>query len=219
MLFFLILSLSLLNPIGHAESQQNPIASVVDGDTLRLRNGEYVRLLQIDSPEIQEGECYSKEARLELIKLIKDGKQIRFETDEKLGLRDSYNRNLAYLFVDNRNVNIELVKRGVATPWAYNQQNGKYFDGLMAAAKVAIKYKRGLWKACPGTKLDVKYGVRTVPKNLNNQKCDPNYVQCLPVFPPDIDCAEVKSLGFRFVKIRQKDVHKLDRDGDGVGCD
>jgi hypothetical protein len=34
-----------------------PVARVVDGDTLTLANGERVRLVQIDTPEVGTGEC------------------------------------------------------------------------------------------------------------------------------------------------------------------
>jgi endonuclease YncB( thermonuclease family) len=36
------------------------VASVYDGDTLMLRGGRRVRLLQIDTPELGSGECYSR---------------------------------------------------------------------------------------------------------------------------------------------------------------
>jgi endonuclease YncB( thermonuclease family) len=42
------------------------VASVYDGDTLTLTNGQRVRLLQIDTPELGSGECYSRAARTEL---------------------------------------------------------------------------------------------------------------------------------------------------------
>jgi hypothetical protein len=36
------------------------VASVYDGDTLSVRDGRRVRLLQIDTPELDSGECYSR---------------------------------------------------------------------------------------------------------------------------------------------------------------
>ena len=36
------------------------VASVYDGDTLTLSNGQRVRFLQIDTPELGSGECYSR---------------------------------------------------------------------------------------------------------------------------------------------------------------
>jgi hypothetical protein len=49
------------------------------------------------------------------------------------------------------------------------------------------------------------------PPNL----CDPNYVPCVPAYPPDVDCADVKGQ----VSVRRSDPHHLDPDGNGKGCD
>ena len=43
------------------------VASVYDGDTLTLTSGQRVRLLQIDTPELGSGECYSRAARTALL--------------------------------------------------------------------------------------------------------------------------------------------------------
>ena len=42
---------------------------------------------------------------------------------------------------------------------------------------------------------------------------------CIPLSPPDLDCPEIKRLGLAPVKVIGQDVHRLDRDGDGIGCD
>jgi hypothetical protein len=45
--------------------------------------------------------------------------------------------------------------------------------------------------------------------------CDPNYSGCVPVYPPDVDCAEVGGS----VSSYGTDPHGLDADGDGIGCE
>ena len=64
--------------------------------------------------------------------------------------------------------------------------------------------KRGLWRACPGTKLDpnraVDTGTRRRPATplpaAAAGKCDPNYSGgCVPPYPPDLDCADIRALG------------------------
>jgi endonuclease YncB( thermonuclease family) len=52
------------------------VASVYDGDTLSLRDGRRVRLLQIDTPELGSGECYSRAARTALLALAPPGKTV-----------------------------------------------------------------------------------------------------------------------------------------------
>lgn len=48
------------------------------------------------------------------------------------------------------------------------------------------------------------------------QQCDPNYAgACVPVYPPDVNCPEV---GYQ-VTVIGTDVHNLDGDSDGIGCE
>jgi endonuclease YncB( thermonuclease family) len=61
------------------------VASVVDGDTIRLRNGNRVRLLQIDAPEPGDGECYSRKSRAVLRELLPEGSDVVLRVDPKLG--------------------------------------------------------------------------------------------------------------------------------------
>jgi Flp pilus assembly pilin Flp len=50
-------------------------------------------------------------------------------------------------------------------------------------------------------------------------QCDPNYSgACVPPYPPDLDCADVRRLGLQRVRVTGSDPHQLDRDGDGVVC-
>jgi hypothetical protein len=46
--------------------------------------------------------------------------------------------------------------------------------------------------------------------------CDPNYSQCLPAYPPDIDCGAVP---YDDLRVTGDDVHELDADGDGLACE
>lgn len=40
------------------------VSHVGDGDSIRLANGTQLRLVQIDAPELGEGECYAQAARI-----------------------------------------------------------------------------------------------------------------------------------------------------------
>ena len=44
---------------GSAAVSPAVVATVTDGDTVRLADGRRVRLVQIDTPELNTGECYS----------------------------------------------------------------------------------------------------------------------------------------------------------------
>src|SRR3954452_19216821 len=52
-----------------APAESGIVASDYDGDTLTLGDGRRIRLLQIDTPELGSGECYSRAARTELLRL------------------------------------------------------------------------------------------------------------------------------------------------------
>jgi len=48
--------------------------------------------------------------------------------------------------------------------------------------------------------------------------CHPSYTPCLPIVD-DLDCPDVKAMGKAPVRIKGPDVYRLDRDGDGLGCE
>jgi len=50
-------------------------------------------------------------------------------------------------------------------------------------------------------------------------QCDPNYSgACVPPYPPDLDCPDIRRLGVQQVKVTGSDPHVLDPDRDGVAC-
>jgi endonuclease YncB( thermonuclease family) len=199
------------------------VASVYDGDTLTLRDGQRIRLVQIDTPELGSGECYSRAARTALLTLAPLGSRVVLEADSALDKVDRYGRLLRYVRRGGPNVNLELVRRGAATPYFYKGYRGRYASQLLAAARSAKAAKRGLWGACPGTKLD-PYAPATTGKSgppAQDGKCDPNYAGgCVPPYPPDLDCADLERLGIPLpVRVAGQDPHRLDGDGDGLRCE
>src|SRR5438045_6853066 len=60
------------------------VAEVIDGDTIALTNGEHVRLVQIDAPEVAQGECYARPATAALERMAPPGTRIRLEADPRL---------------------------------------------------------------------------------------------------------------------------------------
>ena len=207
-------------------AESGVVASVYDGDTLKLTDGRRVRLLQIDTPELGSGECYSRAARTTLLRMTPVGTRVVLETDPMLDTVDRYGRLLRYVRRGGVNVNLELVRRGAATPYFYGGDRGRYAGQLMGAAQSAKSAKRGLWRACPGTRLDPYRAADTgtsgppTTKPPPSGKCDPNYSGgCVPPYPPDLDCADIRALGIAPVKVIGVDVHRLDGDGDGWGCE
>ena len=208
-----------------AAGEAGIVASVYDGDTLTLTNGRRVRLLQIDTPELGSGECYSRAARTALVSLAPPGSRIVLEPDVALDKVDRYGRLLRYVVRGGTNVNVELVRRGAAAPYFYRGERGRHAAALLRAVGQARAGHRGLWKACPATVLDPtravatgRSGPATTPPATG--KCDANYAGgCVPPAPPDLDCADIRALGIAPVRVVGSDPHRLDGDGDGVGCE
>ncbi len=124
------------------------VARVGDGDTLDVSGGERVRLVQIDAPELGEGECHARESRRELERLAPPGSRIALEADPGLDDRDRYGRLLRYAHVAGVNVNVELVRRGAAAPYFLGGEEGAYADELLDAVADARAVARGMWGSC-----------------------------------------------------------------------
>ena len=222
---YLTTLLTFVLGVASASAEAIQVIRVYDGDTLTISTGEKVRFLQIDTPEISPAECYGAEARKSLISLL--GKSaITLESDPVSDDIDQFDRLLRYVIVGKVNVNLKLVEIGAATPYFHKGEKGKYSAQLLKAAQNAKAKKLGLWKMCPSTKLDpskladtgpVPAKISSTPKS--NNKCDSNYQGCIPQYPPDLDCSEIKKLGLAPIRVIGVDVHKFDGDGDGIGCD
>ena len=215
---FLFMSTSL--------AQAETILKVTDGDTIQVSTGKKVRLLQIDTPEPMTSECYSSEATAALTKLI-SGKTVRLESDPVSANIDQFKRDLRYVFVGKMNINLKMVEIGAAAPLFYNGEKGKYWSQLLKAAEKAKKDKVGLWGKCPGTKLDPykslstgKSGVASAnPRPSDSSQCDPNYSPCIPISATDLNCPNLYALGISSIKVIGTDIHKFDRDRDGIACE
>ena len=164
-LCFVLLALVLLLATS-ASAQTGPfarIAAVIDGDTVVLANGEHVRLVQIDAPEVSSAECYGAQARALLRQLAPPGSTVRVDADSRLDQVDRYGRLLRYLFRGPTNLNLELVRQGAATVWFYGHDRGRYASALLQAALAARAAHRGLWGACPRTPFDPYHAANTGP--------------------------------------------------------
>lgn len=124
------------------------MARIGDGDTLDLRNGGRVRLVQVDAPELGQGECYARAAREELQRLAPPGTSVELERDPDLDAVDGYGRLLRYVVADETNVNVELVRRGAATPYFFHGERGRLAERLLDAVVEARRGRRGMWDAC-----------------------------------------------------------------------
>ena len=84
------------------------IDRVIDGDTI-VSGNESIRLLGINSPE--KGDLYYNEAK-EFLEGLVLNKTVELEFGKYK--RDKYNRILAYIILEEANINIKLVENGFA---------------------------------------------------------------------------------------------------------
>jgi micrococcal nuclease len=152
-IYFLIVFLLLIAGCATGErSAEFFVSKVIDGDTIQLSNGKSVRYIGIDTPELRrksggiwiyEPEEYALEAKEANRKLV-EGRKVTLEFD--LVKTDKYGRWLAYVFINGKMINEELLGSGYAMLYTY-PPNLKYTDRLVAAQKKAREEKKGFWKS------------------------------------------------------------------------
>jgi endonuclease YncB( thermonuclease family) len=120
---------------------------VYDGDTVLLENGEKVRYLGINAPEVDhtggKSEYMAHEAWKFNREMVK-GVQVRLEPDKET--QDRYGRYLAYVFLNNgKMVNERLVCEGLAHVM-FKDRGLKYGGLLLDSQRKAMKARQGIWK-------------------------------------------------------------------------
>lgn len=114
------------------------ITRVIDGDTIVLDTGEYLRYIGIDTPE--KDDYYFAEATAKNAELVL-GKTVRLEKD--VSETDRYNRLLRYVYVGDLFVNAELVRLGYAKAWDY-PPDSKHAQELDQLQNYALTSKLGM---------------------------------------------------------------------------
>jgi endonuclease YncB( thermonuclease family) len=132
-----------INP-GYAFFQ---VKKVYDGDTILLNNGTKVRLLGINTPEVENrnklAQPFGEEAKQWLEKTL-SGQKVRLQKDVEK--KDKYGRTLAHVFTQTRrHINLELVEKGLATV-NIHPPGVKYTDALLSAQNKAEANEIGLWQ-------------------------------------------------------------------------
>jgi micrococcal nuclease len=129
-----------------AYGQNLIVKKVIDGDTLLLTKGEYVRLIGVNTPETKHPEKpveYFGEEAYRFTKRMVEEKQVKLEYDQTR--RDRYGRLLAYVYlVDGTFLNAEIIKQGYG--FAYTKYPFKYLEQFRAYEREARENKRGLWR-------------------------------------------------------------------------
>ena len=130
------------------------VTKVSDGDSIHVTTPEQtilkVRLYGIDAPETPKinsntghinkpGQPYGEESWKALrSKIIR--KQVRLEILDI----DKYRRMVCMVWLDNRNINMEMIREGYAEAFV-EYLNEPYRNQFMSAQREAHSAKRGIW--------------------------------------------------------------------------
>ena len=122
-------------------------AKVYDGDTFKTRHGEKVRLLGINTPEIQHRDSVRQvggnAAKQALTQLIL-GKQLRLRFDKEK--KDRYGRTLAQVWMaDGLWVNGWLLEHGHAHVYTF-EPNTRWTKKLLKHERIARQQALGIWQ-------------------------------------------------------------------------
>lgn len=135
---WLFLFIIFLSPSYANELLVGQVIAVTDGDTLKIltpnKQQIKIRLAEIDTPE--SGQTYGRRSKEELSSLA-FGKEAKVTVVDV----DRYGRTVGRVFINNLDINAELVRRGAA--WVYR----KYAKdkSLYELENEAISMNVGIW--------------------------------------------------------------------------
>jgi micrococcal nuclease len=127
---------------------------VVDGDTLRLKDGRLVRYIGINAPEIDHAshraDPFGKQA-LAINAQLAAGKSVRLE--QSLEKKDQYGRLLAYVYdQQGRMLNLILIAKGMAYFYPHPANRKAMDEVMLAAQRQAMAHRLGIWSVLAGHK-------------------------------------------------------------------
>ena len=142
-----ILSASACESQSSCGDSEAVVEKVIDGDTIELANGDRVRYLLVNTPEITGGkqECFGENAARFNRDLVL-GQQVQLSYDKEC--EDIYDRTLAYVSVRGRDVNRLLVERGYACVLHIPPNGVDRKTEYVALERAAKQADLGLWGAC-----------------------------------------------------------------------
>ena len=91
--------------------QDVKVIRVIDGDTFEIENGDKVRMIGIDAPELKDNEGLESKNHL---KLLIENKYVSLIKDEKNNNKDFFGRLLRYVYLEDSDVNLKMIEDGYA---------------------------------------------------------------------------------------------------------
>jgi micrococcal nuclease len=142
----------------YAQTITGKVIRIADGDTFTIlsqdNKQERIRLDAIDAPE--KGQDFSEKSRQHLASFI-EGKTVNINYKTK----DMYGRILGTVFINDTNINYDMVRQGLA--WQYRYNRDKNYAGLQAEAQAN---KRNIW-SIPNPVPPWEWRKKTTDNSLN----------------------------------------------------
>lgn len=140
-----LLLLSLTSVLAKADTLSGKVTKVVDGDTLYVLDAEHtrhkIRLAGIDTPE--SGQPFGTKAKQHLLDLV-GGQEVVVQFSK----RDKYKRLVGKVIHDNTDINLAMVRAGLAWWYRhYRKEQSQVNQNLYEAAEKRARAARaGLWQ-------------------------------------------------------------------------
>jgi endonuclease YncB( thermonuclease family) len=151
------------------DKEEINIERIIDGDTIVAEGDRHIRLLGINTPE--KGEEYYSEAKEFLSEMVLNKTIILEYGNER---KDLYDRTLGYIYADNKNANVKLVREGLANVFIYDMD--KHTEELRNAWKECILKNINLCRksenscsSCVGVEIENQTVIIT---NKCNRECN-----------------------------------------------
>lgn len=205
----------------YAETLVGKVVGVSDGDTITILDSDKkqtkVRLNEIDTPE--SGQPYGNKAKQELSDLIY-GKTVTVITNSK----DRYGRTLGRVYLDDLDINSELIKRGSA--WVYRQYSKD--EKLLLLENEAKSQKLGLWSLPESERIPPWEWRKNNKNNKKNFSEDTISSKTKPITNKSNEnlecgsktkCGQMLNCSEAMFYLKTCGLSRLDRDKDGVPCE
>ena len=148
LLLVFLVWLLLLASTGICIAGEYQVSRVVDGDTIIAKKGSTkltIRLVGIDAPEVshaknQPGQPFSQQSTKHLAGLV-----LNKTVDIKSHGPDRYGRTLGEVFLDGNNINLEMVKSGLAEVYRGTPAKGQNMEPYWKAEEEAKRAGKGMW--------------------------------------------------------------------------
>jgi len=127
---------------------QFSVTRVTDGDTVKVTNNDLkltIRLVGIDAPETskkknQPGQPFSRKSTKYLVSVV-----LKKSVEVKSYGTDRYGRTLGVVFVGGKDMNLEMVKAGLAEVYRGKPAGGLNLEPYWKAEAEAKKAGIGMW--------------------------------------------------------------------------